>query len=144
MDNKYDGFSDILACIKYKQLDETYENSKFIYTVRPDLDSWSKSLFDMMVRKGNRLSIDRRDNRENIYGVVFPKSHKELQDAYIKHHINIDEYFKNRHDDLLKINLFGDSTPQELYDFVGRQGDETFYPNLGDGSDGEVNKLIQL
>jgi hypothetical protein len=138
---KYEGVTDVPVALNFKKLDEKFPNSKFIYTVRPNVEEWAQSLFKLWKGKNNGVNTNkmRKKIREDMYGVSNPNSPMELYDAYKKHHENVMDYFKDREEDLLVLNIIGGDTPQKVYDFLNIKGKETIFPKLGTGE----NKLIK-
>ncbi len=110
---KYDAFQDNPWPIIYKEMDELYPSSKFILTVR-DSDSWLRSIV-------NHFGDSTTPMREWIYGVGAPRGNEKIYQArYTEHNISVQEYFKNREDDLL------------ILDFAKGDGWATLCPFLGD------------
>jgi hypothetical protein len=95
---KYDAFQDNPWPIIYKELDAKYPGSKFILILR-DSKSWIKSLVKDFGRRETPM-------RKWIYGVGCPEGNEAI---YIKrfeeHNREVLNYFKNRPQDLLVMNL---------------------------------------
>ena len=98
MVNQYDAFQDNPWPILYKELDEKYPNSKFIFTIR-DSDSWIKS-------QVKNFGYFETQMRKWIYGIGCPKGNEKIYiKKYNDHHKDVVNYFKNRPDDLLILDL---------------------------------------
>jgi hypothetical protein len=95
---KYDAFEDNPWPVIYKELDQKYPGSKFIHTIRP-AESWIKS----QVRD---FASTNTPMREWIYGVGCPEGNEAIYVArYERHNREVEEYFKDRPDDLLRFDL---------------------------------------
>lgn len=114
-----DGCTDIPATVVYKDLDKKFPNSKFIYTTR-DKDEWLKSMGPYLERKKTWNQSSTQVNlRIETYGAPFFEYDKysAAYDYWLK---DITEYFKNRPNDLLILNIVnGIDKPQKLFDFLG-------------------------
>lgn len=94
----FDSFEDWPWPLLYKEIDKTFEGSKFILTIRKDPETWFKSLCNHADRTGPT------DFRKYIYGYDLPYEHKQEHiNFYEKHLQSVHQYFKNRPDDLLEI-----------------------------------------
>ena len=128
MDN--DGASDIPVIPIYKELDKKFPNSKFVLTVR-DKETWLKSIEPFLKRKeGRNIPEPKLEMRRKVYGVpyfdydAFAKTHDEYEK-------DVMEYFKDRPDDLLVINIAdGKDSPQKLFKFLGIEREMTKFPHL--------------
>jgi len=114
-----DGATDTPVTAVYKELDKMFPNSKFIYTIR-DKEEWMESIGPYLERKRN-WNMDQRhiDIRNKIYGAPFfeEKKYSDAYDFWLK---DITDYFKNRPNDLLILNIVNDiDKPQKLFDFLG-------------------------
>ena len=103
-----DFFSDFSGHIFLKELDEQYAGSKFILTIR-DLKSWLKS----------RERHVKRNQRNPEYKYNFIKVDKaawrmERENVLAK----LNEYFKDRPDDFLIINICGGDGWEKLCGFL--------------------------
>ena len=113
-----DGACDIPVANYYKELDKRFPNSKFIYTIR-DKKEWLVSMEKYLARKkkwdvGSWMS----QNRKMLYGqMMFNKS--IFDEKYVKHDNDIRDYFKNRPNDLLIVNICGGDTLEKLLTFTG-------------------------
>lgn len=111
--NAYDGITDITVATYYPQLDKIYPDSKFILTVR-DKESWLKSI-EAHWRKKKELDDTpgqesktklRRMLRSAVYGTDdFNFNAEGLSYIYDLHCKNVTDYFKDRPESLLIINI---------------------------------------
>ncbi|MHA1408732.1 MAG: sulfotransferase family protein [Candidatus Odinarchaeia archaeon] len=96
-----DAFSDMTICCIFELLDCLYPNSKFIYTIRR-MDEWLKS---------SKNKFSKPLGNWSIYGslkLLFGKRYydEELwKKGYIKYDKRVRDYFKDREQDLLIINI---------------------------------------
>lgn len=109
--NDWEGIADITVAPYYAQLDKMYPNSKFILTVR-DKESWLKSIQRKWDRKpvfeedtdlDHQMQI-RRFLRASVYG-TYSYNEERLSYVYDLHYKNVMEYFQDRPNDLLVINI---------------------------------------
>lgn len=96
--------SDIPVVRYFKELDIKFPNSKFIYTTR-DKDSWLISTEKHFNKyKPSRIRDWFKENRKEVYGCLnFNK--KLYTQAFNNHSEAVQEYFKDRDDDLLIFNI---------------------------------------
>jgi len=114
-EGQYDSAYDLSVVIAYKELDQFFPGSKFIYTVRENrgwLDSMEKYLDGREI-----VSQQQRGNRERVYGQsAFDR--KIYSAAYDRHHDDVLTYFKTRHQDLLILNICGGEGWKPLLSFL--------------------------
>jgi hypothetical protein len=109
--DKYDAFQDNPWPIIYKELDAKYPNSKFILTLRSP-ESWIKSQTGYFGR-------DETPMRKWIYGVGCPKGNEDIyMKRFENHNKEVIDYFKNRPEDLLLLNLSKGDGWKELCSFL--------------------------
>jgi len=115
----------------YKILDKEFEGSKFILTIRDDENEWYNSLISYYKKIFTNFY-----NPENIGGYVYrgvifkllthaymsprenPYDEKSLKKSYLKHIEEVKEYFKDRKNDLLVINLKDENVISKLEKFI--------------------------
>jgi len=111
--DRYDAAQDTPWPVLFKELDARYPHSKFILTIR-DTDKWLKSVV-------KHFKKHRIPSHEWIYGVPTAKGH---ENAYIQryeaHNLEVLEYFKDRPDDLLVIDITKGAGWKELCPFLGK------------------------
>jgi hypothetical protein len=113
-----DGCSDIPVIPIYKELDQKFPNSKFVYTIR-DRTEWLEKMGPYLERKRNWNQGAKQVNlRVEVYKNAF-FDYNTYSKAYDDHDKDVKEYFKNRPKDLLILDIIGGDKPQKLYDFLG-------------------------
>jgi MoaA/NifB/PqqE/SkfB family radical SAM enzyme len=92
---EFQGFTDHPFNKIYKEVDKVYPNSKFILTVR-NLESW-------LISKKNHIIMHKHDPRHgrNLRKIKIDSWTERMK----KHITEVKEYFKNRPDDLLIIDV---------------------------------------
>ena len=109
---QYDAFQDNPWPIIYKELDLNFPNSKFILLLR-DPDSWIKS-------QVSYFGVQESPMRKWIYGVGWPEGNEAI---YLKrfndHNREVQEYFKERPQDLLVMDLAKGEGWDKLCPFLG-------------------------
>ncbi len=130
---QYYAFSDLPFTILYRELDKGYPGSKFILTIRPE-DCWIRSIRD-------HWDGDINPNRK--YWDVAPFTHKVHQmlyghknfDAeimlarYRRHNSEVLEYFKDRPEDLLVIEVDKEVSWHPLCSFLDRPVPRVPFPH---------------
>jgi hypothetical protein len=123
-----DGATDIPVAIRYKELDKKFPNSKFIYTIR-NKEKWLDSIVPYLERKrGWNMAQNQVDIRNHMYGSPFP-TREQAAKAYDLHHNDIIEYFKNRKDDLLILDIIGGDSTKLLTDFLSVDAIDPVFPH---------------
>ena len=121
--NDYRGIVDIPVAPYYAQLDVAYPGSKFILTVR-DVESWLRS-----AEKHWELMMTWWDNYPEfkkfhefigvaVYGCIY-FNRDRFRFVYETHLRNVMDYFDERKDDLLVINICDGEGWQKLCDYLG-------------------------
>lgn len=120
----------------FKHLDRAYPGSKFILTVRDNPEQWYKSITRFHARKfGKDGRVPTTDDlKQAVYirkGMPYntvrlhgtpdsdPYNHDIMVAHYEKHNRAVMEYFKDRPDDLLVLNLSEEGAYQKFIDFLG-------------------------
>lgn len=110
--------TDGIVADQFETLDQKFPQSKFIYTVR-DRESWLESYIRYHGRKES-ASPEHADKVERLYGTK-GIDRRALLDAYERHERHVFEYFKNRPNDLLVMNICGGEADwEELCSFLGK------------------------
>tara|TARA_R110001592_G_scaffold99803_1_gene284013 strand:- start:33 stop:665 length:633 start_codon:yes stop_codon:yes gene_type:complete len=123
---KYDAFEDDPWYLLYKEMDIEFPGSKFILTDR-DVDDWYKSCL-------NHFYEDTTVIRDFLYGNGAPKGNEEkFKEVYLKHQQNVKEYFANRPDDFLIINLTKGEGWEKICPFLGVEIPEDQIPHANKG-----------
>lgn len=123
----YDAFTDTPIPSFYRDLDEDYPNSKFILTVR-DMDAWLKSckkqfnqkLSEKRTYAANQLFLDLYDT------VVFDE--KKFRKGYEKFTNDALEYFKDRPDDFIIIDISKGEGWEKLCPFLNKPQPAVLFP----------------
>lgn len=113
-----DGASDIPVIPMYKELDRTFPNSKFIYTIRNKAE-WLASMEPYLERKRTWNQSSRQvQTRINVYKEPF-FDYNTYSKAYDDHDKDVREYFQRRPNDFLVLDILGRDSPEKLYKFLG-------------------------
>lgn len=111
--NEYDAFEDHPWAVLYKELDQRCPDSKFILTIRPS-EQWIQSVVSHFGRQHVPL-------HEWIYGAGFPKGNEQLYlDRYNQHNAQVIDYFKDRPEDLLVLEIHKNFSWKEICGFLDK------------------------
>jgi hypothetical protein len=125
---EYDGITDITVVPYYAQLDKLFPGSKFILTIR-DKASWLKSMKAHWSNRPAFMDIDegiptkethmkiRQFLRAAVYG-SYEYNAERLSYVYDLHYKSVLEYFKDRPESLLVLNICNGQGWEELCDFL--------------------------
>lgn len=115
----------------YKKLDTAYPGSKFVLTVR-DEEDWLRSVAALWDRKRNpHYDWDRQPFSHQIHQALYGTIHFNpivFRDRYRQHNAEVLEYFKDRPDDLLVMDMSKGAGWGELCPFLGVPVPTTEYP----------------
>ena len=123
---RFDAATDGIVADQFEELDRVFPHSKFIYTVR-DRDSWLRSYTGY---RGRKLPASQAhlEKVERLYGTT-GRDRQALLDAYSRHDHHVREYFRDRPDDLLIMNICGGEADWEsLCNFLGKPAPDTPFP----------------
>ncbi|VGO21001.1 sulfotransferase family protein [Pontiella sulfatireligans] len=121
---EHDAFQDNPWPIIYKELDERYPGSKFVLTLR-DPEAWLRS---QVKHFGTRETC----MRKWIYGAGCPEGNEEIYRArYKRHNEEVLDYFKDRTDDLLVMDLAEMDGWDKLCPFLGKNVPNKPFPHAG-------------
>lgn len=125
---QYEAFTDAAVIPFYKKLDRQFPNSKFIYTIR-DRESWLKSCekYPRFQRPIYNLPLKVIKLRRTLYKTV-KFDEQKFTAAYEKHHQDVLDYFANRPDDLLILDICGGEQWQPLCAFLNQPIPEQAFP----------------
>jgi hypothetical protein len=124
--------SDLPISILYKKLDAAYPGSKFILTVR-DEDIWLRSVRNHWSYTRNRFRWEweaypiSNKIHKAVYGQTWFDETVFLA-RYRKHNQEVIEYFKDRREDLLLMNMDKGAGWPELCEFLGKSIPGQEYP----------------
>lgn len=144
-----DAFQDIPFSLDYtyQAVDHAFPGSKFILTVRNDENEWYQSLirfYGKITISNERFTAEDLKNyhgngkgwlwrvNQFVYGINEDNLHdeKKYKSYYLKYNSQIKEYFKNRPNDLLVINLSDSSAMKRLCYFLGIEFTGQVMPHL--------------
>lgn len=147
--HQYDAFQDApFSCpFTYQAVDMEFPNSKFILSIRTTADEWYESLiryhsklFNSTEPPNSQQLKDRvRGYRGRMWDgqrLVFGITEETLYDAeiykshYLRHNVEVVDYFRHRPDSLLLLNLKECTGWEELCRFLGRPVPDTPFPHL--------------
>ena len=115
----HDAFTDTPIPSFYRELDVAYPGSKFILTVRDKegwLNSCKKQFNQKLAAKQNEASIK---VFEDLYGTaVFEEAH--FSKGYDRFVSGVEEYFKERHEDLLILDVTAGEGWEKLCPFLDK------------------------
>ncbi|MDF9795518.1 hypothetical protein OKW21_000781 [Catalinimonas alkaloidigena] len=112
--DQYDSFEDFPWPLLYKELDRRYPGSKFVLTLRSDVNKWFKSIYDHANRGAGTKKI-----RKITYGYEMPHHHeKEYIECYLKHKEDVLHHFADRKEDLLVMYIDQGDSWGKLCDFL--------------------------
>jgi len=120
----YDAASDIPIVPFYPQLDAAYPGSKFILTVR-NVDEWLQSMEKWWGAEATTEYII--DIRLAVFGINTFRADR-LKYVYEKHLRDVREYFKNRPDDLLIMNICEGDGWEKLCPFLKKSAPDVKFP----------------
>lgn len=134
--NQYQAIVDIPVAPFYPQLDELYPNSKFILTIR-EKNEWLASCEThwrlMMEWQGNfpQFKIFHEFISACVYGTLkFNKNRfSYIYDTHLK---NVCDYFRDRPDDLLVINICEGESWEKLCSFLGKAVPDQPFPHANE------------
>jgi hypothetical protein len=128
--NSFDAFQDNPWPILYKELDRKFPGSKFILTLRPS-GQWIKSVVNHFDEKETPM-------REWIYGIGRPKGNEDVYiRRYERHNREVLEYFKDRSEQLLVLDITAGEGWTKLCPFLGEQIPAISFPCANTASDRE-------
>lgn len=117
--DNYDVFEDYPWPYTYKEFDKQYPGTKFILGIRPDEDSWVKSIIYQTLRGSQKVRQRTADTHYYEYGfgkypVLYEEKYKE---AYRQHNKEVREYFNGR-DDFIEFSRWKGDGWKALCDFL--------------------------
>lgn len=122
LSRKYDAFQDNPWPLVYRRMDAAYPGSKFILTVR-DPDAWLESTV-------RHFGDSPTPMRAFIYGAASPRGHEEVyRERMLRHNAEVLDYFKDRPDDLLVLDVARDGEWGTLCAFLGARVPSRPFPH---------------
>jgi len=101
---RFEAATDGIVADRFEELDRTFPGSRFIYTAR-DRDSWLNSYTRYHGRKRSSLT-GHADMTRHLYGTTGTERDILLA-AFGRHEKHVFEYFRDRPDDLLVVDIVG-------------------------------------
>lgn len=134
--NNVDGITDITVAPYFPHLDKIFPGSKFIFTLR-DKDSWLEEMKEHWEgKKDDKSKPDyelkmkiRYFLRSSLYG-CYTYSEERLSYAYDVHHRNVREYFNDKPNNLLELNILNGDGWDKLCHFLGYQIPDIDFPHV--------------
>ena len=123
---QFDALQDVPWAALYRELDERYPGSRFILTERDD-QSWLKS--------ARRHFADTHvPLHEWLYGEGRLIGNEELYlERYRRHNREVRDYFRDRSEDLLVMNLVAGDGWETLCDYLGHEAPSRGFPHVNKG-----------
>lgn len=147
--NRYKAFQDRPFYMNdlYKHLDEHFPDSKFILSIRDDADEWYNSLIrfhSKVFGNGSKPTVEQLKRSGYIHtGWIYDMlkglyktsdddiyNKDNLINYYNTYNANVIDYFKDRPDDLLIINLKDKDSYQKFCKFIGKIPKLETFPHL--------------
>jgi len=119
LDKKFKGFSDFGGEFYYKTLYRQYPNSKFILTLRP-FEDWINSVVAM-----------EKNHKEPYYDTEASEHARveALENNYFTFKKEIREYFKDKPNSFLEIDICGGDGWTKLCNFLGKEIPNVPFPH---------------
>lgn len=130
LDKQFKGFSDFTGQEYYRILYSQYPNSKFILTLRP-FEDWIKSVI-VMEKQQKRLDYNTNDGEQARVQV--------LVNSYFTFKEEIRDFFKDKTNSYLEIDICGGDGWIKLCKFLEREIPNVPFPYLGKSSTKKKNK----
>ena len=110
---EYDAAQDTPWPLLYRELDTAFPNSRFVHITR-DSDAWINSAVKDFGRHPNAI-------HNLIYGCAYPGGNEKTWiDRYSRHNAEVKEYFTDRPDDFISLDLNkGEVNWENLCRFLG-------------------------
>lgn len=128
---RFDAATDGIVADRFEDLDRTFPGSKFIYTIR-DRESWLDSYTRYHGRKIASLS-GHADMTRRLYGTTGTER-DILREAFDRHDRHVREYFRDRPDDLLVMDIPADASWDKLCRFLGHEVPSKPFPHANKAS----------
>ena len=124
---RIDAFSDIGFALFYRELDAKFPGSKFVLTTRRK-EEWLESCRKFFQREN--LSISHRMNtlRKKMYGATYFDA-ALFSSAFDRHMEGVEEHFRDRPGDLLRMDICSGEGWEVLCPFLGVSVPEVEFPH---------------
>ena len=139
---KTDGITDTPAARFFKEIDKQFPGSKFVLTLR-DKKSWLNSC-QRHIWLGKYYKKPWRINhlQKDLYGTIV-YDEKKFSDAYDRHLKEVNDYFKNRKQDILILNVCKGEGWKELCSFLQKPMPRMNFPRSNIGFHRIVNEIFR-
>lgn len=124
--NMFDAATDLPVATYFRELDARYPGSKFILTNR-DVDSWLVSIREQFIGSPDANTEFGRDVRLAQYGVT-TFNEPRFRRLHSEHTKAVRNYFRDRPDDLLEMDLAKGDGWQSLCNFIGKPVPDEPFP----------------
>jgi hypothetical protein len=132
----FDAFQDAPWFLFYREFDRWYPGSKFILTIRDSRSWWESFSYYFEMRNLPLFKY--------IYGFENPVGHeKTFVERFERHNREVIEYFKDRPDDLLVLDVSEAGAVQKIGDFLGKATSYIKMPHKNVSLHGPVNNEIK-
>lgn len=122
----FEALQDVPWAVLYKELDQSFPNSKFILTERNE-DAWLNSAKKHFKDKDIKL-------HDWIYGVGVLDGNEDIYiERYRKHYKEVKDYFKNRPDDIIVMNFEKGDGWDKLCEFLDVPVPKKAFPHSNKG-----------
>ena len=111
----------------YKELDVQYPGSKFILTIRPNLDEW---LASSEYKHTEVLGMTGNPHITEYFPDPEPFNARNHTIDYALHHADVLSYFRGRMGDLLVTDFFSGDEWEPLCQFLGKPIPDVPFPHL--------------
>jgi len=130
-----------VSAAMYRELDQAFPGSKFLLTVR-DVEGWLRSIERDMSRKQDVMrdrAADRNELLMRLYGrTTFDSA--VFRQAYHEHEARVKQFFRDRPDALLVLNITTSAGWEPLCSFLGVPVPEAPFPFVNKAS--ELDELL--
>ena len=123
----WDFYNDLPIPMRYKELDERFPNSKFIYTER-NMNDWLDSCKSHWARKGHITKSNWPEYRVELFGQL-NYNEDVFRDTYKQHKLEVVEYFKDRPDDFIIMDICAGDGWEKLCPLVDKPTPQVPFPH---------------
>lgn len=122
----------------FKQLDSEYPGSKFILHTR-NIEDWIVSRDKHVKRIPNLKELQKKFPNHSWYHM----NHQVWEKEYLTHHESVNDYFKDRPNDLLVFNVFEGDGWDKLCAFLGKESPNKPFPRTNTATQSIALRLIR-
>jgi hypothetical protein len=118
----YDAFSDNPVPLIYRELDQLYPGSKFIFTDR-DVDAWLRSVEWLFTTGRVKNRWDEKPVVDRIHQAIYGRTDFDAEvfrERYLAHRADVLAYFANRPSDLLVVDISNQGGWKQICTFLDR------------------------